>query len=544
MLRHASLTLNHLTFRLPEGRTLLEDLTFSIGPGRHALIGENGSGKSTLLKLITGRLRPTAGTVRIDGELGHLPQEPSPDPRTSVAELFGVAPTLRALQAIEEGSLREEDFDAVGEDWDITERVEAALDRVGLGGIELDRAAGSLSGGELVLLSLTAQVLRRPAVLLLDEPTNNLDAAARARLAAVLDDYPGTLLVISHDRELLERVDDLAELREGRLRWFGGGLSLYEEILAAEQSSAAQAVATARNDLRRQQRALVEQQRKQARRDRQGRKQAETMPKMVAHRHRGRAENSAAQSRRIHQERKEDAAQSLAAAEERLREDAEIRVDLPTTQVPAGRDVLRAAGLRSAHSPVQLDLVMRGPERIALTGPNGVGKTSLLQMMTGEASPAQGEAEVLVPFRHLPQDMRLLNPALSVLENVREWAPEADVTRIRHQLALFLLRGDSVHHPAGTLSGGERWRATLACVLLAEPAPQLLILDEPTNNLDLTSVRHLTEALRSHRGALLVVSHDTRFLDELTLDRRISLKPCEDQEDGEEEPKERDDPAV
>lgn len=524
MPHHASLTLNHLSFQLPEGRTILDDVTFSLGPGRHALIGDNGCGKSTLLTLIAGELSPTEGTVRTEGKLGRLPQDPAAEPGTTVADLLGVAPVLRALEAIGTGSSREEDFDAVGDDWDIAERVSAALHRVGLGSIGLDRAASTLSGGELVLLSLTGELLRHPAILLLDEPTNNLDSAARKHLYDVLQDYPGTLLVVSHDRELLERVDDIAELRGGSLRWFGGGLSFYEEVLTAEQETAAQELTTAKNRLRRERQDLAEQQRKQARRDRQGRKQAGSLPTMVAHHYRGRAEKSAARSQGLHQERRDQAERAVSAAEERLRDDAQIRIDLPATEVPTGREVLHTAGLRSAHSPAELNLMMRGPERVALTGPNGAGKTSLLRVLTGEDTPVEGEATVLVPFRLLPQNMQLLDPGLSVLENLRRMAPEADPTRVRHQLALFLLHGEAVHQPTGTLSGGELWRATLACLLLAEPAPQLLILDEPTNSLDLTSIRHLTEALNSYRGALLVVSHDARFLDEVGLDRQVALE--------------------
>ncbi|GAB3047377.1 ABC-F family ATP-binding cassette domain-containing protein [Sediminivirga luteola] len=523
----ASLILSEITFRLPHGPAVLDGVSFGLGPGRHALIGANGTGKSTLLKIVAGLLRPDSGAVRAHGELGYLPQDPAAAPDRPVAALLGVQATMRALAAIEAGSVREQDFETVGDDWDLPERLDAHLSRLGLSGLALDRPAGTLSGGELTLLSLTALLLRRPAVLLLDEPTNNLDRAARHRLYDAVAAFAGTLLVVSHDRELLDLVDDIGELRGGTVRWYGGGFTHYRETVAAEQEAAAQAVASARNGVRRQKRELAEQQTKQARRDKQGRTQAESLPPILAGTRKRRAQESAGRLRAVHRQRLDSARETLEEAETRLREDDVIRIDLPGTEVPGRREVLRAAGLRAPHGTAwqerRLDLSVCGPERIALTGPNGIGKTSLLRCLAGETEPAEGSAEVLVPMRYLPQRLDLLDPDANVIDNVRRFAPGADPGAIHHRLARFLLRGEAVRRPAGTLSGGERWRATLACLLLAEPAPQLLVLDEPTNNLDLAGVRHLTEALAAFRGALLVVSHDQRFIDDLGPGRRIEL---------------------
>ena len=520
----SALTCTDLTYHHPDGTAVLDGVNFSLGPGRHGVVGENGAGKSTLLKLIAEELVPTSGTVQVDGELAMLPQEPAAVPDQTVSDLLGTSTTLAALGRIESGSVREEDFDAVGDDWDIVERLQAMLSRFGLDGLELDRPTATLSGGELMLLSLTALLLRRPSVLLLDEPTNNLDAQARRRLYDVLSDFPGTLLVVSHDRGLLEGVDSIGDLHAQNLRWYGGSLSHYEEIVAADQESAARAVSAARSDARRQKRELTAQQTKQARRDRQGRASADSLPPIVASARKRRAQKTAGRLKAMHQGRLDNARHALEEAETRLRDDDEIRIDLPETIVPGRRDVLRAEKLVAPHGAATLDLAMRGPERIALTGPNGVGKTSLLRCLTGKEHGTAGTAEILVPYRLLPQNLQVLDPQLSVLDNVRQAAPRADPTRVRHQLALFLLRGDAVHQPADTLSGGERWRATLARLLLSEPAPQLLILDEPTNNLDFASVRHLIQALRSYQGALLVVSHDEHLLAELDLNRRIIVE--------------------
>jgi len=519
----SSLSFSHVSFVLPQGRPILSDLTFGLGPGRHGVVGDNGSGKSTLLRLLAGELAPTSGTVEVRGRLAYLPQLRLPAGAT-VADVLGVAPALAALARVEAGSVDQRDYDLVGDDWDLPERIDRWLARVGLDGIAATRPVTAVSGGEATLLRLAGLMLAEPEILLLDEPTNDLDRPARERLERIVDEFAGILVVVSHDRALLERMDDTAEVRGTGVRWFGGPFSEYERIVQVEQEAAARAVAVARADVRRQRQDLVEQQTKQAHRDRQGRAHAGSLPRIVAGAYQRRAEVTAGRLRGMHEDRLESSRAVLDAAQERVRDDRRIRVDLPETQVPARRQVLRAEGLVPAFgTTAPVDLELWGPERVALVGRNGAGKTSLLRALLGMQEPRAGQAQVHVPSRYLPQGVDLLDPELSVLENVRAAAPDVEPGRVRAQLARFLFRGGAVDQVVGTLSGGERWRATLASLLLATPAPQLLVLDEPTNNLDLASVAHLTEALESYRGALLVVSHDDRFLADLGLTRTVEV---------------------
>jgi ATPase subunit of ABC transporter with duplicated ATPase domains len=556
----AAIVCSDLSFSWPDGTLVLSGLTASFGPGRTGLIGVNGSGKSTLLRLIADELHPGSGQVRADGDVGYLPQAITLGTHRTVSDLLGITAARAALHAIEAGQVGDEVFAAIGDDWDVEERARAWLDRLGLD-VTLDDRVEQLSGGETVLAALAALFLRRPGILLLDEPTNNLDLDRRERLYDAVASWTGVMVIVSHDRELLGLVDQIADLSAGSIRMYGGNLTAYEELLAAEQAAAERAVGVAEADVRRERRDVAEAQTKQARRDRQGRKLAESgsLPRIVAHARKRHAQESAGRSRELHAERLQAARDRLAEAEQAVRDDAEIRVELPATAVPAGRTVLTMAGLDSARwhpavgqpsqpsragvagpaagqpsrAGVIAELIVRGPERIALTGPNGGGKTTLLRGIAGLADLDGVTVRLGAVVGYLPQRLDILDDSLTVVDNVRVTAPAASVNQVRASLARFLFRGDRADRVAGTLSGGERFRAVLAALLLAQPAPQLLLLDEPTNNLDLASVRQLSQALEGYRGAIIVASHDLPFLRSagitrwLRLDRHAGLTAIE-----------------
>ena len=546
----AAIVCSDLSFNWPDGASVLSGLTASFGPGRTGLIGVNGSGKSTLLKLIAGELHPGSGVVRARGEVGYLPQAVALGTRRTVSDLLGITAARAALHAIEAGETGEDVYAAVGDDWDVEERARAWLDRLGLDHLSLDDRVERLSGGETILVALAALFLRRPDIMLLDEPTNNLDLEARKRLYDAVASWTGVMVIVSHDRELLGLVDQVADLSGGQIRIYGGNLDAYEDLLAAEQAAAERVVTTAAADVRREQRDLVEAQVKQARRDRMGRQLAASgsIPRIVAHARKRAAQETAGRSRELHSERLQAARDRLEEAEQAVRDDAEIRVDLPGTAVPAGRTVLTVTGLDGAHwhpaspppgahpassappaTPESLpvatltELIVRGPERIALTGPNGAGKTTLLRAIAGLAARPGVTVRLGAVVGYLPQRLDILDDSLSVVDNVRSAAPAASVNEVRASLARFLFRGPRAERLAGMLSGGERFRAVLAALLLAQPAPQLLLLDEPTNNLDMASVRQLSQALEGYRGAILMASHDVPFLRSAGITRWLRL---------------------
>ncbi|MBN9635288.1 MAG: ABC-F family ATP-binding cassette domain-containing protein, partial [Actinobacteria bacterium] len=495
----SSITCSHLSFAWPDDTELFSDLSFTVGAGRTGLVAPNGAGKSTLLKLIAGELQPTGGSVTIDGSLGYLPQTLPFATDLTVAEILGVATILAALTALADGDASEAVFAAIGDDWDIEERSIAQLARLGLD-VSLDRVLGTLSGGEVVTLGLAAQLLRRPDVLLLDEPTNNLDSAARQRLYDELDRYSGALLLISHDRALLDRMDRIAELRDGDIQFYGGNFTAYQDAVADAQRAAADEMRNAESQLKLQKRQMQQARERAARRAGTAARNIKDagLPKIIAGQLKRNAQESAGRADEVHARRVDDAQARLDAAERAVRDDDVIALDLPNTEVPAGRTVLSATGLNiqrggrmlfagngngaGAGSGIALDI--RGPERIALTGRNGAGKSTLLRMINGDLQPDAGTlTRGGGRIAYLSQRLDLLDEQRSVLENLMAWAPTLSITRRRHLLAQFLFQDNRIDLPVSVLSGGERLRATLACVLYAEPAPHLLLLDEPTNNL-------------------------------------------------------------
>jgi ATPase subunit of ABC transporter with duplicated ATPase domains len=536
----ASITCSAVSFAFADGTTLFTDLSFTVGEGRTGLVAPNGAGKSTLLQLIAGDRTPTSGSITVDGTVAYLPQTLPFVADKTVADVLGVASVVDALNALARGDAGDDVFAAIGDEWDIEERSRAQLDRLGLGHLDLDRQLGSLSGGEVVSLGLAAQLLQSPDVLLLDEPTNNLDVDARHKLYEALDGFTGCLLVVSHDRVLLDRMDRIAELHRrsrpggdiesSEMLFYGGNFAMYEQSLDEAQRVAESNFRNAEQQLKRQKREMQQARERAARRSSTAARNVKDagLPKIIAGALKRSAQESAGRIDGVNAARVADAKTRLDEAERALRDEDVLVLELPDTTVPAGRTVVHAEGLVARRSGRTLfygvDLSVRGPERIALTGPNGAGKSTLLRIVGGELAPDAGDVQHADGrVAYLSQRLDLLSPERTVAESLAAYAPSLSETRRMHLLARFLFRGDRVHLPVSALSGGERLRATLACVLYAEPAPHLLLLDEPTNNLDLVSVGQLQAALNAYQGAFVVVSHDERFLSDIGVQRTLRL---------------------
>jgi ATPase subunit of ABC transporter with duplicated ATPase domains len=522
----AFLVLDSISLVTPDGRPLFDRLTLAIARERTGLVGRNGCGKSTLLRLVAGEIEPAGGSLQRLGSIGMLAQ--LADDRLTVSEALGVARDLARLRRLErgEGSLD----DAAEADWTLDARIQSALVETGLPSLPLDRPIASLSGGERTRVALARLLIEAPDVLLLDEPTNNLDAGGRQAVAQLLERWQGGVMVASHDRALLERVDRIVELTSIGVTIFGGAWGAFADARDAARARAEADLGRASDALRNTERALQRAREKKARRDKAGRawRAKGIEDKMFMDREKERAENSAARDGRLSDRLLGERNEALEDARSRVEILTPLAIDLPRTHLPDGReliafrDVVMAFGERHLLGPLSFDL--RGPERIAIRGGNGAGKTTLLRLLIGELTPTRGNIGRLTDrIAVLDQHVGLLDPHLSILDNLRRLNPALTANEAHAVLARFAFRNRAALQIAGALSGGERLRAGLACVFARPQPPFLLLLDEPTNHLDLASIEELENALKGFDGALIAISHDQAFLSAIGIKREIAL---------------------
>jgi ATPase subunit of ABC transporter with duplicated ATPase domains len=529
----ARIIAEQLAYTAPDGRALFHDVDIAFGRERTGVIGPNGSGKTTLVRLLTGALAPSGGSVQRSGTFGVLHQDALAAPDAQLEHLLGVAAPLAALRRLAAGTARPSDVDLVDGRWDLPERIAALLAGVGLDHIPLDRSATALSGGERTRAALARLVLAEPDFVMLDEPTNHLDRDSRHALYDFVEGWTHGLVAVSHDRELLRRMDRIVELSAGGVRTYGGNYNVYRDVRAAEDAAAESELGSARAALRLAERERHIVRERQARREAQGRRDraAANMPKVLLNGRRAQAQATSSRIRATTAREVEERRARLSAARTRVDERERPRFDVASSALPAGKTVLEVSGVAvrypGADAPLLEDVSfdVHGPERIAITGPNGSGKSTLLQVVMGGIVPHCGWVSRLpdeqVAF--LDQETVLLEASRTVLDNFRSHHPQLEESAARHALARFLFGHDGAHRTAGALSGGERLRASLACLLGGERPPALLVLDEPTNHLDLDALESLEAALRSYDGALLVVSHDESFLQSIGIERRLRL---------------------
>lgn len=522
-----SVTISRLSYTGPDGHKLFSDLDLTFGPGRTGLVGRNGVGKTTLLRLIAGELTPSGGAISGTGRMGVLRQQVQPGEGETIADLFGVREGLVLLAKAMSG---EASVDELAEaDWTLDARLEAALEQLGLP-VTAETLLSTLSGGQRTRAALAALVFAEPDLILLDEPTNNLDAEGRAAVAELLAGWRGAAIVVSHDRGLLEQVDAIVELTTLGAKLYGGGWSHYRERKALELQAAEHDLEVAERQVRDVARKAQEAREKQAQRDAGSRRKGAKgdMPKIVMGGLKRRAEVTAGGIDTLAEKQASAAGEMARAARERIEVLTPFALKLAPSNLPAGRKVLRASDLSGGYDDAaptirKFELEIIGPERVAITGRNGVGKTTLIKLLTGQLEPLEGSVQIGGPMALLDQQVGLLDRSLSILDNFRRLNPGSSETDCRSVLAAFGFRADAALQTVGTLSGGEMLRAGLACAVGGKTPPMLLVLDEPTNHLDVEAVEKIEAGLRAFDGAILVISHDRKFLENIGVTREVEL---------------------
>lgn len=515
-----SFILHQVTCQFATGDTLFGPLNFSLEPSLCALVGRNGSGKTRLLRLLAGLDEPASGHIERFGTHAYVAQQHDISPQTTLAQLLGYEAIFAARKRIDTGEYQPEDLERLDGFWDIGERLSEAFREAQLPAFAPDRLAAELSGGERIRALLCGAFTANADFLLLDEPTNHLDQQGRAWFYARLARYSGGVLVASHDRELLAQVPRILELSPCGLHSYGGNYADYQRQRDAEQQAARAALEHAATERKRTRVRMQKEHDDSLRRSAKTLRMVDSLNIASFERvkYKGAAKERPGSWRKQHHDQQDALNTAVNQARERVEEECPVMFTLPGSQLAEGKQVLVLDELMLPYVTMSpLNWRMDGPMRVALRGPNGCGKSTLLKTILGECTPVDGACRVSVNVAYLDQHLSQLDLTQSVISHLNLHNTPLEEGVLRSRLAQLQLGADKVTLPLAELSGGERLKAALACVLWREEATQLLLLDEPTNHLDLASMQAIEAALAGFPGALLVVSHDEHFLEGLNL---------------------------
>ncbi len=508
------LSLSSLELILPDGRALFRNLDLILPPGKHGLVGPNGIGKSMLARLITRELEPSSGRVMTAC---------APD---LVSQVSG-RPDLLLVEYL-------------ADVWALAAPGSAGLRDRFLKRLDLGLRCTELSQGAWMRARLLKALTRSRGFLILDEPTNHLDRDGREAVADFVESTSDSLLIITHDRSLLARVESIVELSNRGISVYGGNWPAYAELRERERAALERDADRARKEKRI---AELERRRKletQERRQRSATRSAADLglPKIVLGARKRQGERTAARLDTRTRIRIAAADEAARSAIESVKFDPSIYAELPAPEIPASRMVLEAVDFNFILERPEigsralwdrpLSFRFSGPARVRLSGANGSGKTTFIQALLGKdirygrqvGSLRLGRIRASV----LDPGDAVLDSRLTVVELFARHARMSEGSA-RSILARFLFQRERVHTPVEALSGGERVRLLLALALASASPPDLLIFDEPTNHLDLSGTEFLEEALSGFPGALLVVTHDPEFADRLGLEDEIPLQP-------------------
>jgi ATPase subunit of ABC transporter with duplicated ATPase domains len=520
-----NLTLQGVSCQLPDGRLLFSDLDATFDARPTGIVGRNGVGKSVLARILAGLRSPSSGQLLAHGTTHYLAQEARRDGEMTVATLAGVVDVIDALARIESGSVDTADYDVVGTRWTIRHDLQQALQAQGLGHLDTCTPVRQLSGGESARVAFAGALLSGADFLILDEPSNHLDRDARRSLIDQLERWPRGLIVVSHDRELLQHMQRIVELSPLGLRSYGGHYDQYAARSEQERAEAARELEHRKAERRHEERALREQRERADRREARGNRSArdDNQAPILLGRQKERSEVTTARLRQRQEEQRALLGERVQEAARRV-DDRLVPVMRMATEAGGPFRIVSLDGVRLAHlhgARATLDLSITAGQRIGLVGPNGSGKSTLLQTLAGRLAPRAGRRQVGAPVAYLDQQLADVDPHLTPLELMRGANRKTQESDLRLRLAQIGIDARAASLPSGQLSGGQRLAAGLAMAVYADPPARLLLLDEPGNHLDLPALQAIEAMLREYEGALVVASHDEVFLERIGLTERL-----------------------
>ena len=528
------LFLHNISFGFPAGNLLFNSINLTIPPhSKSTLVGSNGMGKSTLLKIIANEIEPLTGNVNIHGDIFYVPQMFGNFNDLTVAECLKIDKKLDAFQKITNGEVDEIYFDILNDDWDIEERCQNALQYWKLEDLDLNQTLESLSGGQKTKVYLAGIEINQPEIILLDEPTNHLDLEGRNLLYDFIEKTNSTVVIVSHDRTLLNLVDTIFELSNQGISTYGGNYDFYAEQKAIENEAL-------QNDIHSKERALKkakEKERETLERKQKldargkGKQEKSGVARIMMNTLRNNAEKNSSKLKSVHAEKINDISGDLRDLRSSVRNADQMKVNFNDSNLHSGKILISVEEINFKYGQENLwkenlNLEIRSGDRISIKGSNGSGKTTLIKLLLEDLKPSVGTiSKSDFQTIYIDQEYSLIDRNATVYEFAKQFNDNAMLeSEVKTLLSRFLFGKETWDKIGDVLSGGERLRLLLCGLSISNKAPDMIIFDELTNNLDLQNIEILTNSIKDYHGTLLVISHDEVFLEQIGVDKEIILQ--------------------
>jgi len=527
-----SLVVRSISYTHPDNENLFQEINLSIPAGeKSALVGINGVGKSTLLKLIAGKILPSSGEIISSENPWYVPQHLGEFDDFTIAEALAVDKKINAFAAILSGDANLVHFTDLDDDWEIEEQVTRVLDKWGLGAFNPDHLMGKLSGGQKTKVFLAGMDLHSPEVVLLDEPSNHLDKTTRKKLYRLILESKATMLVISHDKTLLNMMNKTLELSKHGIEVFGGNFEFYQQQKAEKVNALHAQLNEQSKTLKQTEKKAKDMAYQRLKQEAKGRSagQSNSMPRIIAGGLKSKAERSTAKVMDAQHEKISSLADNIRETRSQIQQYQVLKINIPSSDLHPGKLLIDAQNIKFSYHGESLltglTFQVRSGERVQIEGSNGAGKTTLLKIVIRQLEPCEGSySSQNFSYLYLDQDYTMIDPSRSIYEQVQAYDSQGmQEHEIKASLISFQFDRESFDRKCEGLSGGEKMKLSLCCLAVSNGSPDILILDEPTNNLDVQSLEVLTLAVKSFEGTLLVISHDDYFTEQIEINKHINL---------------------
>lgn len=528
------LTLQNIAYAHPNKDLLFDQINLTINKqDKIALIGNNGVGKSTLLNILSGNLQPSGGSVQADSRPYYIPQLFGQFNDYTIAQALRIEDKLTALSTILDGDVTETNLALLDDDWTIEERCNTALSHWKLDGLDLAQKMGTLSGGQKTKVFLSGISIHEPQIVLLDEPSNHLDTLSRSILYDYIQTTTNTLVVVSHDRTLLNLLNTVYELSKRGITVYGGNYDFYATQKIVEENALSEDLRNKEKALRKAKEVERESLERQQKLDARGKKKQEKagLPTISMNTLRNNAEKSTSRMKDVHAEKTDAIAEEVNRLRKALPDKDKMKMGFDNSTLHKGKILITAKNINYRYNdqllwkePLTFQII--SADRVAIKGVNGSGKTTLIKMILGELHPLSGNLHKADDAKaiYIDQDYSLIDNKLTIYEQAQLFnAGHLQEHEVKSRLNRFLFTKTYWDKSCKALSGGEKMRLILCCLTIKSQAPDMIILDEPTNNLDIQNIEILTDAINEYRGTLIVVSHDTYFLGQVQVEQVIAL---------------------